>query len=392
VKIPPILLEGDDSAHAPAGGTGRRYVLGPAPQVHPTPVAAALPESYGTGQLFLTARDPHWLYAHWDFSGAQIRKFNSLSADGHLILRVYGDRPTGLPISEIHLHPESRHWFVPAPQAGVNYSTTLGYYDSARKWVELACSTIVPTPSDTVAESTGVRFVTVPADEPLTEWLSPAPGTLRMSEITSLAVAPSAPRTEGDAGTPRATGMPGSWTPEQEKALATVLKFDEVPRMGTSSIEAMELARRQPGREAPAPTGGAAPGGPLMAGEAAWALESAPDGGALGGVSSPSGQPGRPRGFWFNVNAELIVYGATEPGATVTIGGRQIQLRPDGSFSFRFALPDGSYDLRLVALSADAMETRQADLFFSRASEYQGGVTPHPQDETLPPPPSSAEG
>ena len=112
--------------------------------------------------------------------------------------------------------------------------------------------------------------------------------------------------------------------------------------------------------------------------------------GEFGGVSSPSGQPERQRDFWFNVNAELIVYGSTEPGATVTIGGRQIELRRDGSFSFRFALPDGSYDLSVAARPADGEETRQADLYFSRASQYQGAVEAHPQDETLQPPSANA--
>ena len=59
------------------------------------------------------------------------------------------------------------------------------------------------------------------------------------------------------------------------------------------------------------------------------------------------------KGFWFNVNAELIIYGATEPDAKVTLGGHEIKLRPDGSFSYRFALPDGNYDLPAVAVSAD---------------------------------------
>jgi len=45
------------------------------------------------------------------------------------------------------------------------------------------------------------------------------------------------------------------------------------------------------------------------------------------------------------VNAELIIYGATEPDAQVTIGGRANQAAPDGSFSFRFSLPDGDYEL-----------------------------------------------
>ena len=37
------------------------------------------------------------------------------------------------------------------------------------------------------------------------------------------------------------------------------------------------------------------------------------------GISSPvGGDIPQPREFWFNVNAELVVYGAAEPGARVT--------------------------------------------------------------------------
>ena len=86
----------------------------------------------------------------------------------------------------------------------------------------------------------------------------------------------------------------------------------------------------------------------------------------MSSVSSPFGGAERQRGFWFNVNAELIIYGATEPDATVTIGDRKIKLRPDGTFSFRFALPDGEYPLPAAAHSADGEETREARLEFSR--------------------------
>ena len=92
-KIPPFLLERDEAAPWPASGPGRRYVLGPAPPVHPAPAGADLPESYGTQQLFLAARDPRWLYAHWDFTPAQLTKYNALSADGHLLLQLYRDAP-----------------------------------------------------------------------------------------------------------------------------------------------------------------------------------------------------------------------------------------------------------------------------------------------------------
>jgi hypothetical protein len=106
----------------------------------------------------------------------------------------------------------------------------------------------------------------------------------------------------------------------------------------------------------------------------------------LGGVSSvasPFGGVPSQKGFWFNVNAELIIYGATEPDATVTIGRRVIKLRADGSFSYRFALPDGQYELPIVAVSADQTDARAAELQFSRATEYRGDVGAHPQDPRL---------
>ena len=66
----------------------------------------------------------------------------------------------------------------------------------------------------------------------------------------------------------------------------------------------------------------------------------------------------RPRGFWFQVNTELILYGATEPDAQVTVQGRQIVLRPDGTFTLRFQLPDGIQEIPCVATSADAISKR----------------------------------
>ncbi len=53
--------------------------------------------------------------------------------------------------------------------------------------------------------------------------------------------------------------------------------------------------------------------------------------------------------FWLVVNTELVVYGATEPDAKVSIQGLPIKLRPDGTFSMRFALPDGRQEIPVVA-------------------------------------------
>ena len=89
--------------------------------------------------------------------------------------------------------------------------------------------------------------------------------------------------------------------------------------------------------------------------------------------------------FWFSVNAELVIYGATEPGAQVMVGGRPIQLRPDGSFTCRFSLPDGQYALPATAVAAHG-ETRHAELRFQRTTHYSGEVGAHPQDPALQPP------
>ena len=113
-----------------------------------------------------------------------------------------------------------------------------------------------------------------------------------------------------------------------------------------------------------------------------------PLGGEAESVSSPLGaaeQP--PKGFWFNINAELVVYGATEPDASVTVGGRSISLRPDGTFSCRFSLPDGDHTVTVSAVSAQG-ELRQAELRFSRRTEHHAEVSAAPQDPSLAPPDS----
>ncbi|GAB4343513.1 MAG: hypothetical protein Kow0099_22050 [Candidatus Abyssubacteria bacterium] len=68
--------------------------------------------------------------------------------------------------------------------------------------------------------------------------------------------------------------------------------------------------------------------------------------------------PRKERGFWFVLNAELILYGATVPGAEVTMQGTRVQLRPDGTFSARFSLPDGEYVIPVTARSPDGLEER----------------------------------
>ena len=161
-RIPPILLEGDEPAAPPMTGPGQKFALGPpTPAGQFGPEEAALPAAYGTGRLLLAARDPHWLYAHWDLTPAQQQHYNALSADHHLVVRVFSGAPGTK--REIHLQPESRHWFIHTDRADTRYVAELGYYRPGSRWKTIATSTPAVTPPDSVSDDQTVRFATIPA-------------------------------------------------------------------------------------------------------------------------------------------------------------------------------------------------------------------------------------
>ena len=72
------------------------------------------------------------------------------------------------------------------------------------------------------------------------------------------------------------------------------------------------------------------------------------------------------RDFHFQIDAELIVYGSTEPNARVTLQGEPVQLRTDGTFTVRFSMPDSRQIIPAVASSADGIEERTIVLAVER--------------------------
>src|SRR6266498_153699 len=382
LKVPPILLEGDEPSALPVSGPGQRYALGPTPppeHAGTTGESGDLPEAYGTKKLLLAARDPHWLYAHWDFTRAQLTEYNRRSADGHLVLRVYLETVADEPFAEVHVHPESRNWFVHVGRGGTRFVAELGYYAKADgRWARISVSPQTLTPPDVVSSDTTVHFASIPIEVPFEQLLAVVKTAI--NENVPLAEAILQLRAQGFKGLPGPQEIKaGSWTPDQERALAELVAMDKVRRVWIGSLEITELIRRRLFQEI---SSAAVPQFSLPGEERAV--------GAVASVSSPFGAMERQKGFWFNINAELIVYGATESGAQVTIGGRVVNLRPDGSFSFRFALPDGQHELPVVAVSADQTDARAAELKFSRHTEYRGEVSAHPQDPRLKPPRSES--
>lgn len=87
---------------------------------------------------------------------------------------------------------------------------------------------------------------------------------------------------------------------------------------------------------------------------------------AVTSFGSGAFQYGKDRRFWFNLDAELIVYGATEPTAKVTLQGEPVKLRHDGTFTMRFSLPDSRQIIPATAVSADGVEERTIVLAVER--------------------------
>jgi hypothetical protein len=72
------------------------------------------------------------------------------------------------------------------------------------------------------------------------------------------------------------------------------------------------------------------------------------------------------RKFFFHIDAEMIVFGRTSPGARVTVQGEPVKPRPDGTFTMRYSFPDGRQILPAIAESADGVEERKIVLAVER--------------------------
>ncbi len=87
---------------------------------------------------------------------------------------------------------------------------------------------------------------------------------------------------------------------------------------------------------------------------------------AVTSFGSGAFQHGKQRKFFFKMDAELIVYGETEANARVTLQGEPVKLRPDGTFTMRFGLPDSRQIIPATAASADGVEERTIVLAVER--------------------------
>lgn len=318
-----------------------------------------LPDSYGSGRLFFVARDPNWIYATWDFSWHQLEEMRHQARGGELKLRVHSGTDTGGPvIQDITLNPSSRDWFVRVEHPSADYCAELGWYDHDGRFVARGISRPARTPSDRMSGHTDARFVTIPFHISFRELFDlvkkhfhdgeELADVLHRLQMAGFAFPFDYPR------------PPTEGSPDME-VLSGMFGGDLIRRIRMGSEVLVEWLQHR-------------------------LFEESSSGLFLpGGASSGAFQAPAVSGFWVKVNAELIIHGVTDPRARVAFDGREIALKPDGTFRFQFALPDGKYRVPITATSPDGAETREIHLEFVRATATQGevGESARENEETL---------
>ncbi len=68
---------------------------------------------------------------------------------------------------------------------------------------------------------------------------------------------------------------------------------------------------------------------------------------------APEAQQDKQKSFWLKADTEIVIYGATESDAKLTMNGQPVKLSADGSFSVRFYLPNGDHVYSIEASSSD---------------------------------------
>jgi hypothetical protein len=70
--------------------------------------------------------------------------------------------------------------------------------------------------------------------------------------------------------------------------------------------------------------------------------------------------------FQFEVDAEMVIFGATRPNSRVAVAGEPVTLREDGSFTVRMSMPDKRQVLPIVASSEDGVHQKTTVLAIER--------------------------
>ncbi|MEH2051796.1 DUF4912 domain-containing protein [Nostoc sp.] len=313
---------------------------------------ADLPSGYGDSRIVLLPRDPQWAYTYWDVPNEHKEELRRQGGQ-QLALRIYDVTDINIEYQSPHSIQEypadelAREWYLPVPVSDRDYVIDIGYRAADGRWLVLARSSRVHIPPVYPSDWIEDVFITVNFEEE------------DLRGKTQYELVPPAKKVAATA-TANGNTVVNNGNPI----------YDQIFGLAESA-EALRVAGSIFGSQHQVP-GLARPEQALSSyifpsGVGLWASGLTASGAGMSGVGfSASAVPVRPRKFWLIADAELIVYGATEPDATVTIGGRPIKLNPDGTFRFQMSFQDGLIDYPILAVAADGEQTRSIQMKFNR--------------------------
>ncbi|RZM74713.1 DUF4912 domain-containing protein [Leptolyngbya iicbica] len=343
-----------------------------APATEPIPAEALasvdeglpdLPSGYGESRIVLMPRDPQWAYAYWDIPNDHKEELRR-QGGARLALRFYDVTDIDMGYQAPHSLQQyecdemAREWYLPIPVSDRDYAIEIGYLCNDGRWLLLARSAPVHIPPVYPSDWIEDHFATVGWDQ-----------DLRGGQIATL-THPNR-RVETGAGNQIYDEIFGMAESAEAQRVAGSL-FGSMQHVPGSMISSFAL---------PTSSYVLASGMGMWGGEvpttalpttSGIGLNMSGIGLNMSGVGfSASAPPIRPRQFWLVADAELIVYGATEPDATVTIGGKPIKLNPDGTFRFQMSFQDGLIDYPIFAVAADGEQNRAIHMKFNRETPYR---------------------
>lgn len=308
-----------------------------------------LPDGYGDSRIVLMPRDPQWAYAYWDVtneSKEDLRRQGGIQ----LALRLYDVTDLDLSYQGPHSIQEypcdelAREWYLPIPVSDRDYVIDIGYRAFDGRWLLLSRSAPVRVPPVYPSDWVEDYFLTIGWDEEL------------QGKTFATLVPPSKRSTAPAASNAIYDQIFGMAESAEAQRVAGSL-YGSMQHVGGSVYGSMQMISEQALSSYVFPSGVGMWAVPTMSGLTM-------SGAGLG--FSASVPTARPRKFWLIADAELIVYGATEPDATVTIGGRPIKLNPDGTFRFQMSFQDGLIDFPILAVAADGEQNRAIHMKFTR--------------------------
>ncbi len=311
-----------------------------------------LPDGYGESRIVLMPRDPQWAYAYWDAPNEHKEELRRQGGQ-KLALRIYDVTDIDLSYQAPHSLQQydcdemARDWYVPVPVSDRDYIAEIGYLTVDGRWLMLARSAPCRIPPVFPSDWYEDHFATI-------DWNQ----DLRGKTFATL-VPPGRRVATGNPIYDQIFGMAES----AEAMRVAGSLFGSMQHVPGSVFGSMQMASGAAISSYVFPSGvgmGAVPGVPTMSGL------------TMSGVGfSASMPPIRARKFWLVADAELIIYGATEPDATVTIAGRPIQLNPDGTFRFQMSFQDGLLDFPIMAVAADGEQNRSIHMKFVRETPFR---------------------